>query len=304
MAEARRDRSVADESAKSLRAISPRGSAPWPTGSSKSSQRFGALSAATTGEQLLQPVLRYSRRRRAARRVRSTIPGPYKILREPTLAGTVVSDIWRPPTISRETGIYAPTAIVALPLSRGDPPASARLFQRLKEIAPRRWRRMAGLRYSPIAGPVAPSDLDRRQSCALCFSEMWSAGRAASAVIEQLPGLRERYALDFVVVNGENAAGGFGITEPILTELLDAGADVVTTGNHVFDQRETLVFIERHDRLLRPINFPQGTPGQGRRAVQGGQRRRCARDQRQGACSWPISTIRSAPSSARSRPAA
>ena len=83
------------------------------------------------------------------------------------------------------------------------------------------------------------------------------------AVIEHLPKLRERYALDFVVVNGENAAGGFGITEPILTELLDAGADVVTTGNHVFDQREALVFIERHDRLLRPLNFPQGTPGKG-----------------------------------------
>ena len=83
------------------------------------------------------------------------------------------------------------------------------------------------------------------------------------AVMEQLPALRERYALDFVVVNGENAAGGFGITEPILNELLDAGADVVTTGNHVFDQREALVFIERHDRLLRPLNFPPGTPGKG-----------------------------------------
>jgi len=84
-----------------------------------------------------------------------------------------------------------------------------------------------------------------------------------NAVIEQLPLLRERYRLDFVVVNGENAAGGFGITEPILTELLDAGADVVTSGNHVFDQRETLTFIERYDRLLRPINFPPGTPGKG-----------------------------------------
>ena len=87
------------------------------------------------------------------------------------------------------------------------------------------------------------------------------SGRAA--VIEQLPELRERYRLDFVVVNGENAAGGFGITEQILVELLDAGADVVTMGNHVFDQRETLVFIERYDRLLRPINFPAGTPGKG-----------------------------------------
>jgi hypothetical protein len=83
------------------------------------------------------------------------------------------------------------------------------------------------------------------------------------AVAETLPKLRERYAADFVVINGENAAGGFGITEAILTELLDAGADVVTTGNHVWDQREALVFIERHDRLLRPINFPQGTPGKG-----------------------------------------
>ncbi len=84
-----------------------------------------------------------------------------------------------------------------------------------------------------------------------------------TAIVEALPGLRERYGADFVVVNGENAAGGFGITEAILIELLDAGADVVTTGNHVWDQREALVFIERHDRLLRPINFPEGTPGKG-----------------------------------------
>jgi metallophosphoesterase (TIGR00282 family) len=84
-----------------------------------------------------------------------------------------------------------------------------------------------------------------------------------TAVIEALPGLRTRYGADFVVVNGENAAGGFGISEQILIELLDAGADVVTTGNHVWDQREALIFIERHDRLLRPINFPKGTPGRG-----------------------------------------
>ena len=83
------------------------------------------------------------------------------------------------------------------------------------------------------------------------------------AVIEALPSLRERYRLDFVVVNAENAAGGFGVTEQILIDLLDAGADVVTTGNHVFDQREALVFIERYDRLLRPINYPAGTPGKG-----------------------------------------
>ena len=59
-----------------------------------------------------------------------------------------------------------------------------------------------------------------------------------NAVIEVLPKLRERYRLDFVVVNGENAAGGFGITEEILQDLLDAGADVVTGGNHSWDQRD------------------------------------------------------------------
>ena len=85
-----------------------------------------------------------------------------------------------------------------------------------------------------------------------------------TAVIERLPGLVEANQLDFVVVNGENAAAGFGITEAILRDVLDAGADVVTTGNHVWDQRDTLVYIERQDRLLRPVNYPAGTPGAAR----------------------------------------
>jgi metallophosphoesterase (TIGR00282 family) len=84
-----------------------------------------------------------------------------------------------------------------------------------------------------------------------------------SAVIEELPRLRARYQLDFVAINGENAAGGFGITEAIFEDLIAAGADVVTLGNHAWDQKEALVFIERQDRLLRPINFPPGTPGRG-----------------------------------------
>jgi hypothetical protein len=82
-------------------------------------------------------------------------------------------------------------------------------------------------------------------------------------VVDQLPKLRQRYKLDFVVVNGENSAGGFGITENIFEDLLGAGADVVTLGNHAFDQKEALVFIERQPRLLRPINYPSGTPGKG-----------------------------------------
>ena len=83
------------------------------------------------------------------------------------------------------------------------------------------------------------------------------------AAIARLPGLIADHGLDFVVVNGENAAGGFGITEEILRAVLDAGADVVTTGNHAFDQREALVFAARQGRFLRPVNFPAGTPGRG-----------------------------------------
>ena len=83
------------------------------------------------------------------------------------------------------------------------------------------------------------------------------------AVVDALPGLRRRYALDFVIINGENSAGGFGITEAILEELIEAGADAVTLGNHAFDQKDALVFIERFPQLIRPINYPKGTPGRG-----------------------------------------
>lgn len=89
-----------------------------------------------------------------------------------------------------------------------------------------------------------------------------------NAVVSRLPGLRERWRLDCVVVNGENAAGGFGITEAICDEVLEAGADVVTLGNHAFDQREALVFIERQPRLVRPANYPPGTPGRGAALVE------------------------------------
>lgn len=84
-----------------------------------------------------------------------------------------------------------------------------------------------------------------------------------TAVWEQLPGLIADYKLDFVIVNGENAAGGFGITEEIFLSTINAGADCVTTGNHVWDQKEALVFSSRHDQFLRPANYPAGTPGRG-----------------------------------------
>jgi metallophosphoesterase (TIGR00282 family) len=89
-------------------------------------------------------------------------------------------------------------------------------------------------------------------------------GRAGrEAIASRLPGLRDKLKADFVVVNGENAAGGFGITEDIFNDFRNQGADVVTLGNHAWDQREALVFIERAPELIRPINYPAGTPGKG-----------------------------------------
>jgi len=89
-------------------------------------------------------------------------------------------------------------------------------------------------------------------------------GRSGRTIVnERLPSLIKDWKLDLVVINGENAAGGFGITEVIYNELIDAGADAITLGNHAWDQREALVFIERAPRLVRPINYPKGTPGRG-----------------------------------------
>ena len=88
------------------------------------------------------------------------------------------------------------------------------------------------------------------------------------AVYTHLPILREQLKPDLLVVNGENAAHGFGITEEIFLKLREAGADVVTLGNHAFDQREALIFIARQDRLIRPLNWPQGCPGRGTTLVE------------------------------------
>jgi 2',3'-cyclic-nucleotide 2'-phosphodiesterase len=94
-------------------------------------------------------------------------------------------------------------------------------------------------------------------------------GRSGRTIVnERLPALVRDWKLDLVVANGENSAGGFGITEAIYRELLDAGVDAVTLGNHAWDQKEALVFIERAPRLVRPINYPAGTPGRGAAVVE------------------------------------
>jgi metallophosphoesterase (TIGR00282 family) len=83
------------------------------------------------------------------------------------------------------------------------------------------------------------------------------------ALDAHLPGLIRQYAADFVVVNGENAAAGFGLTGPILARIFAAGADVVSSGNHVWEKRDFWPTLEAENRVLRPANYPAGTPGRG-----------------------------------------
>jgi metallophosphoesterase (TIGR00282 family) len=87
---------------------------------------------------------------------------------------------------------------------------------------------------------------------------------------ETLPELRERHSPDLIVVNGENSAGGMGITGRTARDMFDAGAGVITTGNHVYRHREAYDFLEREPRVVRPANYPQGNPGRGFTVVEVG----------------------------------
>ncbi len=95
----------------------------------------------------------------------------------------------------------------------------------------------------------------------MCGDVMARAGR--EAVIEHLPALRQSLGLDFVLLNGENAAGGFGITGDICRTFYETGVDAITLGNHAWDQREAISYIEGDAKLIRPANCPPGTPGRG-----------------------------------------
>lgn len=100
-------------------------------------------------------------------------------------------------------------------------------------------------------------------------------GRSGRDVVtKHLPGLRQSLALDVVIANGENAAGGFGITAKVAKEIFAAGVDVITGGNHSWDQREAFALVESEPRMLRPQNFPAGTPGRGASIFEAGQGRR------------------------------
>jgi metallophosphoesterase (TIGR00282 family) len=96
-------------------------------------------------------------------------------------------------------------------------------------------------------------------------------GRAAIAKL--LPGLRQEHAIDLCVVNVENAAGGFGVTPAMAKQFLEQGADVMTSGNHIWDKKEIIEYIVKENLLLRPANFPAGTPGSGFITVKAGPHR-------------------------------
>ena len=97
------------------------------------------------------------------------------------------------------------------------------------------------------------------------------SGRAALATL--LPRIRQEHAIDLAVVNVENAASGFGVTPQMARQFLDQGVDVMTSGNHIWDRREIVDFITRENLLLRPANFPEGTPGVGYVTVKAGPHR-------------------------------
>ena len=100
---------------------------------------------------------------------------------------------------------------------------------------------------------------------------MGRAGRAA--VVEHLPGLRRDWRLDFVVVNGENATGGMGLSGDHARALLAAGADCLTLGDHAFDQKDMLAFIEKEPRIIRPLNYSRAAPGRGARLFEAAGRK-------------------------------
>src|SRR5690606_2743922 len=101
---------------------------------------------------------------------------------------------------------------------------------------------------------------------------MGRSGR--SAIAERLPKLRADWGLDFVVVNGENATGGMGLSAEHAKGILAAGADVVTLGDHAFDQKDIIPFLESEPRVLRPVNYSKLAPGHGARVYEAGGGRR------------------------------
>src|SRR6185312_15989633 len=98
-------------------------------------------------------------------------------------------------------------------------------------------------------------------------------GPGRKGLREAMPALREQHAPDLIVVNGENTAGGVGITERTANDLFAMGTGVITTGNHVYRHREAYAFLESERLVVRPANYPQGNPGRGFTVVEVGEMR-------------------------------
>lgn len=89
-------------------------------------------------------------------------------------------------------------------------------------------------------------------------------GKTGRATIKGLlPSIASRYKIDLVIANGENAAGGFGITEKVASELFSSGIQIITSGNHIWDKKESIPYISKEPRIIRPLNYPPGAPGFG-----------------------------------------
>jgi len=120
-----------------------------------------------------------------------------------------------------------------------------------------------------------PRDARRRSGKVASFMNILMVGDVygepgRQAIAKLLPRLRQEHSIDFAVVNIENAAAGFGVTPPIARQAFEAGADVLTSGNHIWDKREIVEYITKENLLLRPANFPSGTPGVGHVTVKAG----------------------------------
>src|SRR5450755_1738247 len=110
--------------------------------------------------------------------------------------------------------------------------------------------------------------MDTDKACTILFVGDIVGGLGKRTLLGLLPGLRERFALHFVVVNGENVAGGMGITPKVADQLFAAGVDVITLGNHTYRQREIYAYLDARPEILRPANFLRSQPGHGWCVVQ------------------------------------
>src|SRR5215211_8663639 len=214
-----------------------------------------------------------TRSRRANRsRFSSTVSFPYRA----TCWGTQPTSPRGLPTVP-SSGRWMPARIdsrVVLPAPLGPITATSSPRPALSDTPRSAWRspkRFTRPLASSTGAAVASSMADtlaESPAVKLLFVGDVVGGLGRRTLASLLPALRERHEPDWVVVNGENAAGGVGITEKTARELLDLGADAITLGNHAYRHREVYGFLDREERIVRPANYPKGSPGRGHTVVE------------------------------------